>query len=286
MRAPAQSGLVFRGTGVQRGPLPAAGSALGRNRGLPRWLLVLLALLALIAAMLLLLPDAEEPDSPSVSAPKAPSVEFGRPHLPAVGKPSVGTHVPVPDASGPRRTSPTGRTNVVPGLSADQTRASATEGAEPTVIRHTELIHDHHRRYTWRFSLSGLALVALFLGIIYALVRRPGEGRRRFAAFLAAGTLGLATAAFITGIDAAPGAGTYDREPPDVERSTNAQGVPVIDRSIHEHHRHGPIYLDAPFLLLGLGLSLLSVPNARIALRPRRADNGLAGDPHDGGDPT
>ena len=57
------------------------------------------------------------------------------------------------------------------------------------MIRHSELIHDHHHQLLWDLSLPLLASVALILAIAYPITRLPWEGQRQFAGLLAAATL-------------------------------------------------------------------------------------------------
>lgn len=225
---------------------------------------VVALLAALVAASFLLNSD----DSSSSSA--APPTPQFSPGEPIARRPTP--HEPSRALSG--RHPSRGRAALAPGATNGSGLAGipAKAGTDPEVVRHTELTHDHHRRFVWHLSLPLLALVAVILVIAYRATRLPREGQRSFAGLVAAVTLWLAMVSSAAGVDQRPGSGSYDREAAEVERSTNEAGTPVLTSKVHLHHLHPAVDLDVQLLAAGAGLLLLAFPNLRIAATRSRRD--------------
>jgi hypothetical protein len=278
LRSPSKLGR--RGAAVSRGHrrLRRTNGALGAAEPLVRpgalesqaWKVAALVggvlALAFLGLLLTLMPDEPETEPPEVAAPSisAPSLKPTVP-APSLDAPKVGTpnleppQVGVPSASLPTPSLP------------DNDSSSPNVPAGPE--RRTEVVHDHHRTYLWYLDLLPLLLAFGGLVALYPFARLPRPDQHVLGGALAVGLIGFSVAMFASGIEARPGAGTYEREPPEIERSGGGffdSEPETIVRHIHIHHRHEPIDVYAHWLLVGLGLAALAVPGARVATEPAR----------------
>lgn len=227
-----------------------------RSRRLSRgWPLILaIPVLALVAviAWVLTTPDPESPATPA-----APTLS-----TPQVGGPDIA--VPIPSFDAPNIITPPGVSIPTPtlpevgdGSSDHPPSRSAPVGPE----RRTEWVHVHRRHWIWELDLPLLLLALVGLVVVRPFARLPRTGQRRFGATVATGLVALATLAFVAGISQESGPGSYQREAPEIERSSEA----IVTRIVVDHF-HAPVHLAAHWLLLGLGLAALAIPGARVAV--------------------
>jgi len=208
-----------------------------------RWLLLLPLLLA--AALAVLLWPEPEPTA-------LPAIDYNPPRIEL---PPIDVDVPDPEV---QVQGPSGSRG---GEVIEKTTPPAPPPPPPDPEYKNKILHEHHEWWLWDLNPWLMALAGLGAALAWQLSRvgsRLGWAGRALAV---AALTGLATLAFVVGINPRAGDGIYSRKPAEIER---IDGVPeVIVRHIHIDHFHPPIDIAAHWLLLGVGLALVAVWTAR-----------------------
>jgi len=127
------------------------------------------------------------------------------------------------------------------------------------------MLHVHHRLWLWDLDWILVALALTGIALAAFIVRAYRRAGRTAATIAAASLIALATLCFVLGIHQDPGPGTYQRNPPEVERTSE-----LIFTKVEVDHYHAPTHLNLAWLLAGLGLAVLAIAPARAAVAPPR----------------
>jgi hypothetical protein len=196
---------------------------------------------------------------PAPVSPKVSAIHVGKPGI-SVPSPSLNApHLSPPSVSVP---SPS-----LPNIDSGGDDSKPQPSAPPGPARRTEFVHVHHRHWIWDFDLPLLLLALAALAVARPLSRLPRPDQRVFNAAMATGLVALGTLAFVVGISQEQGSGTDHREPPDIERSPEA----IVTRIVVDHF-HAPVHLSVPWIIVGLGLAVLAIPTARVAVAARKQE--------------